>query len=81
MVLIASAVMGLSLLAMRELIGWDETGRLAGKCLRLAFWIGAGGGIYFLACFLCRVRELNTITKSVIRRVSPGKTPASGAED
>jgi len=80
-VVIASALMGLALLALREVVGWDEAGTLAGKCLRLAFWIGAGGGIYFLACFLCRVKELHSITKALIRRISPDTTPSSRAED
>jgi putative peptidoglycan lipid II flippase len=80
-VVIASAVMGLTLLALKEVVGWDATGPFAGKCLRLAFWIGAGGGVYFLACFLCRVKEFDTITQSLIRRVLPDTTPGSRGED
>jgi len=77
-VAVASGVMGLALLAMRGFVGWVETGPLVGKFLRLALWIGAGSGIYALACFLFRVKELDTITKSLqrrsLRRTSPSRS-------
>ena len=31
-------------------------------------WIAAGGGAYILACFFLRVKELDTIKKTLLRR-------------
>ena len=61
----ASVVMAFGLLALKGVLGWDEACPFAWKCLRLALWIAAGGGIYTLACLVLRVKELDTITKSL----------------
>jgi putative peptidoglycan lipid II flippase len=61
-VIVASAVMGFSLLAVRELVGWDAAGPFGGKCLRLGLWIGTGGGTYVVTCALLRVKELKVVT-------------------
>ncbi len=58
----------LALLALKGILGWDEACPFAWKCLRLALWIAAGGGTYILACFFLRVKELDTITKFLLRR-------------
>ena len=64
----ACAVMAFALLALKGILGWDEACPFAWKCLRLALWIAAGGGAYILACFFLRVKELDTITKYLLRR-------------
>jgi putative peptidoglycan lipid II flippase len=64
-VLVASAVMAAGLTALGPVLAWQEGCPFASKCLRLALWIAAGGGIYLLACFVLRVQELDTITKSL----------------
>jgi len=64
----ASAVMAFSLLGLERVLGWDEACPFAWKCLRLALWIAAGGGIYALACLVLRVKELDTITKPLLGR-------------
>lgn len=80
-VVLATAVMGLGLIALMQVVGWEASGSIAGKCLRLGFWVAAGGGIYLLACFLCRVKELYTIQKSLMRRVSHETTPLDRPAD
>jgi putative peptidoglycan lipid II flippase len=67
-VLLASAVMGLGLWALSGILGWGEACPFARKCLRLALWIAAGGGIYVLACFVLRVKELETILRALLGR-------------
>jgi putative peptidoglycan lipid II flippase len=64
----ASAVMALALLALKGVLGWVEACPFAWKCLRLALWIAAGGGVYTLSCVVLRVKELRTITKSMLSR-------------
>ncbi len=66
-VVIAAAVMGAGLLALEPVLGWDEACPFGQKCLRLALRIAAGGGIYMLACFALRVKEFDTIRRSVLR--------------
>jgi putative peptidoglycan lipid II flippase len=73
-VLLASVIMGLALVALERVLGWGEACSLAWKCLRLALWISVGGGIYFLACLVFRVKELDTIKRSLLRRGTRGAT-------
>ena len=74
-VFLASALLGLVLLALRRVVGWDATDPLVVKCIRLALWIGAGGAIYFGACYLCGLKELGKIAKSLVRRRQPAPRP------
>jgi putative peptidoglycan lipid II flippase len=64
----ASAVMAFALLTIKGVLGWDEACPFTWKCLRLALWIAVGGGVYTLACLVLRVKELGTITKSMLNR-------------
>ena len=64
-VLFSSAMMALALLGLQRVLGWDEACPFVWKCVRLALWIAAGGGVYVLACLVSRVKELDTITKSL----------------
>ena len=80
-VLSASALMGLGLLALERVLGWGEACPFAWKCLLLACWIAAGGGIYLLACLLFRVKELDTVAKSLLGRASPKTALPPGEQD
>ncbi len=79
-VVLASAAMGAGLLALQRVLGWGEACPFASKCLRLALWIAAGGGIYVLACFVLRVKELDSIRGSLVGRGSRAKIPGRRGE-
>jgi putative peptidoglycan lipid II flippase len=69
-VVLASAAMGLGLWALSGVLGWDEACPFVWKCLRLALWIAAGGGIYALACFVLRIKELEIILRPLFAQGS-----------
>ncbi len=64
-VVIASGIMGAALWALEPALGWNEACPFLLKCLRLALWIAAGGGVYALCCAALRVREFRTIRRAL----------------
>lgn len=77
---LASALMGLALAALTSVLGWTVDCPFAWKCLRLALWVAAGAGVYVLACLALRVKELDTITTSLLGRRSRKTNPSGRGE-
>jgi putative peptidoglycan lipid II flippase len=78
-VLLASGMMGLALLALQGVLGWNEACPFARKSLLLVLWLVAGGGVYVLSCLVLRVRELDAFVSYLGARCRrPRTVPRNG---
>ena len=70
-VMLASIVMGFCLWMVVHGFPWGPHTRFLHKVLQLILYVGGGGAIFLLLCFLLGVREIKTIAGILSRRLRP----------